>query len=122
MSRQDTLVACDPQDALPVGQATRVGVLLVGDTFTVSFNGQESGDPWYPAADVTVANLVYTPLYTYPCPSSVVSTIQHNINRMVTLRVRHHTSKQSNQHRVHVEPLAPRSAVQESWRSGQSTT
>jgi len=88
MSRQDIYVSpltCDPQNALPVGQVTRVAVLLVGDTFTVSFNGQEQcstggfyknrvpaqpsvdvwlGDPWFPAADVTVANLVYTPLYT----------------------------------------------------------
>ena len=85
MSRQDILVACDPEGALPVGQVTRVGVLLVGDTFTVSFNGQQQcstggflenrvpaqpnvdvwlGDLWYTAADVTVANLLYRPLYT----------------------------------------------------------
>ena len=74
MSRQDICVSpltCDPEGALPVGQVTRVGVLLVGDTFTVSFNIQEQcstggffenmvpaqpsvdvwlGDPWYPAA------------------------------------------------------------------------
>jgi len=85
MSRQDSLAVCDPEGELPVGQVTRVGVRLVGDTFTVSINGQQQcstggffdnrvppqsnvdvwlGDPWYPAADVTVANLVYTALYT----------------------------------------------------------
>jgi len=84
MSRQDETVSCDPEDALPVGQVTRVGVRLVGNTFTVSFNGhqvcstdgffenrvpaQRSVDvwfssPWDPAADVTVANLVYTPIW-----------------------------------------------------------
>ena len=41
MSRQDKFVCCDPEGALPVGQVTHVGVQLVGDTFTVSFNGQQ---------------------------------------------------------------------------------
>ena len=35
---------------------------LVGDTFSMSLNGHFS-NPWGPAADVTVANLVYTSLY-----------------------------------------------------------
>ena len=69
MSRQDSLAVCDPEGELPVGQVTRVGVRLVGDTFTVSINGQQQcstggffdnrvppqsnvdvwlGDPWYP--------------------------------------------------------------------------
>jgi len=76
-------VGCDT-DALPVGQATHVVLRLVDDAFTLWFNGQLKcdvggffenrvpaqptvdvwfSDPWYPAADVTVANLVYTPLY-----------------------------------------------------------
>jgi len=84
MNRQDMEdVSCAPEGALPVGQVTHVRVQLVGDTFTVFFNGQQVcsnqdfwnrvpgqpyvsvwfSDPWWPAADVTVANLVYTPLF-----------------------------------------------------------
>ena len=83
MGRQDRLISCEPEETLPVGEVTHVGVRLVGDTFTVSLNGQQKcitggfyqnripaqpsvdvwfSDPWYPAADVTVANLVYTSL------------------------------------------------------------
>ena len=85
MGRQDRNICCDPEETLPVGEVTHVGVRLVGDTFTVSLNGQQKcitggfyqnripaqpgvdvwfSDPWYPAADVTVANLVYTSLYS----------------------------------------------------------
>ena len=75
---------CTTEQASPVGQVTRVIFRLEGGFFTVSVNGQQScnvggllqnrvppqpsvdvwfGDPWYPPADVTVANLVYTSLY-----------------------------------------------------------
>jgi len=81
-------VCCDPEEVLPVGQATHVSLRLVGDSLAVSFNGKQmcstggffenrvpgqSGvdvwfsDPWNPAAEVTVANLVYTPLYACEC-------------------------------------------------------
>ena len=85
MERQGGHICCNPEETLPVGEVTHVGVRLVGETFTVSFNGQQKcitggfyqnripaqpsvdvwfSDPWYPAADVTVANLVYTSLYS----------------------------------------------------------
>jgi len=89
MNRKDMeIVSCNPDKALPVGQVTRVGVRLVGDTFTVPFNGQQVcstggffenrvpaqpsvpvwfSDPWYASTDVTVANLVYKPLYECEC-------------------------------------------------------
>ena len=81
-------ICCGPEEVLPVGQSTHVGVRLVGDSLAVSLNGKQmcstggffenrvpgqSGvdvwfsDPWYPAAEVTVANLVYTPLYACEC-------------------------------------------------------
>ena len=85
MHPQDgSYVTCGPTPPLPVGQVTHVGVRLVGDTFSISLNGQEAcstggfygnrlpaqpyvnawfSNPWNPAADVTVANLVYTSLY-----------------------------------------------------------
>ena len=85
MNPQDgTWVPCGPTPSLPMGQVTRVGVRLVGDTFSISLDGQEACstggfyenrlpaqpyvDAWFsnprnPAADVTVANLVYTSLY-----------------------------------------------------------
>ena len=76
--------ACNTREALPVGQVTHVIFRLEGGFYTVSFNGQQTcniggflqnrvppqpsvdvwfSDPWYPPADVTVANLVYTSLY-----------------------------------------------------------
>jgi len=85
MGRQDGLVSCNPEETLPVGEVTHVVVRLVGDAFTVSLNGKLKciiggfyqnripaqprvdvwfSDPWHPAADVTVANLVYTSLYS----------------------------------------------------------
>uniref|UniRef100_A0A7S1APX1 Uncharacterized protein n=2 Tax=Noctiluca scintillans TaxID=2966 RepID=A0A7S1APX1_NOCSC len=88
MSRQHGSVCCSPPEALPTGEVTHVVARLVGDTFTVSLNGHEKcstdgfsqnrvpaqsnvdvwfSDPWDPAADVTVANLMYTPLYACAC-------------------------------------------------------
>ena len=81
-------ICCDPEEVLPVGQATHVGLRLVGDSLAVSLNGKQmcstggffenrvpgqSGvdvwfsSPWVPPAEVTVANLVYTPLYACEC-------------------------------------------------------
>ena len=34
-------VCCDPEEVLPVGQATHVGLRLVGDSLAVSFNGKQ---------------------------------------------------------------------------------
>ena len=68
---------------LPVGQVTHVSVRVVSNVLTVYINNRyvwdDGGisnqvvgqpyvpvwfsDPWYSAANVTVANLVYTPLY-----------------------------------------------------------
>jgi len=89
MNRQDMeILSCVTEDALPVGRVTHVVVRLVGDILTVSFNGQQVcskggfsenrepaqqgvpvwfSDPWHPAADVLVADLVYTPLYECEC-------------------------------------------------------
>ena len=75
---------CGPTPPLWVGKITHVGIRFVGDTFFMSLNGQEAcstvifhenrlpaqpyvhawfSNPWGAAANVTVANLVYTSLY-----------------------------------------------------------
>ena len=41
MGRQDGNICSSPEETLPVGEVTHVGVRLVGDTFTVSLNGQQ---------------------------------------------------------------------------------
>ena len=86
MNRQDReVLSCQPEGALPVGQVTHVGVPLAGDTFTVSFNGQQVrsnqdfwnwvpgqpyvhvwfSDPWWSGADSGQPRL-HTTLRVWP--------------------------------------------------------